>query len=78
MKRYWIDPIFNYGDFSVKKYAIHEVDEVDGEENDEIIFWEPYEDAGINPAEDDEDTIWNLFDKRCEENLGFVPDYEIG
>lgn len=80
MKYYWLETTFNYGDFSVPKFAFHKkYEDEDGDEVDEILFWSSYEAAGINLRADDadENTVDELINKYIEAQLGFLPDYEV-
>ena len=83
-KYYWLDNDFKYGDFSVPKFALIRGELVDGEkdrETEEVILWAAYEDVdGLAEAfaDEDEDQMLELIDKYIEQELGFLPEYEIG
>ena len=84
MYYYWLDNNYYYGDFSVPKFALIRGELVDGEkdrEMEEIILWAAYEDVdGLTEAmeAEDADLSQELIDKYIEQELGFLPEYEIG
>jgi hypothetical protein len=72
--RYWLDTEYNYGDFSVPKWALHKVtDDGCSEEEDEIILWRAYEDTPGYPESTDPEAI----DDYIQDELGFLPEYEV-
>lgn len=75
--RYWFDPEYNYGDFSVRKFALYEVSD-NGDEK--IVLWASYDDVPNYPEDPDENLAdaWEAIDEYIEEQLGFLPDYEVG
>ena len=77
-KRYWLNTDYVYGDFSEKKWALHEVtNDEDGEEIDDIILWKAYDDTPGYPSDGDIDTGWKAIDTYIESELGFLPEYEV-
>lgn len=70
MIKYWLDTDYIYGN-SEPKFALHKVTD----DEDEIILWASYADAGVDPKAEEAD--WDTLDKYIEQELGFVPDYEV-
>lgn len=71
--RYWLQTEYNHGDFNNKKWALHEVDE---NGNDNIVLWEAYEDTP-NWLGEDLDDDWQAINDYIEDQLGFLPEYEV-
>ena len=78
-EKYWLETEFNYGDFSIHKFALHKVTtDEDGEEDDEVILWSAYEDVpGMPEDEEDLEGSWEAIDAYVEKKLGFLPDYDV-
>ena len=76
---YWLQTEFNYGDFSIHKFALHKVTiDENGEEDDEVILWSAYEDIPDIPEdEDDLGGSWSAIDSYIESELGFLPEYQV-
>ena len=64
---YYLDPCFNYGDFSESKWALFRSEA--GDDDRELVMWRCWKTDG----EIDFDEI----DEAIKEELGFVPDYII-
>ena len=74
MKRYWLETEYNHGDFSEKKWALHEVEE----EKNEIIIWRSYDETPDYPSDkEDIEGAWKAIDTYIENTLGFLPEYEV-
>lgn len=76
MKKYWIDTAFNYGDFKVPKLGFFEKDE----NGNNLLFWIAYEDLknyNKNIDEVNVERLWGEIDAIIEDELGFLPDYEV-
>ena len=70
-KKYWLDTDYIYGN-DKPKFALHRVLDDDF---DQIILWASYEDAGIDTKADEAD--WDALNEFIEQEIGFLPDYEI-
>lgn len=78
--KYWVDPVYYYGDFSQPKWALYKkfIDE-DGDEVEERVMWGFCEDLpGYYDEDPDPEEFTRGIDALIEEELGFLPDYVIG
>lgn len=73
--KYWLDPNFYYGDYSVPKFALFWKSTITGEED--ICFYMAYEDLE-GYTDDDVDANWAAIDREIEDALGFLPEYVVG
>lgn len=74
---YWLDTNYHYGDFSVPKFALYRgYRNGDGRKDrstEEVILWGEWYDVELEGGE-----WYDGVDSLIEEELGFLPEYEIG
>lgn len=73
---YWMDTDFHYGNFKVPKFALYRKETDEEETTEEIVLWSAYEDLRVDDLTTED--LAEKIDQYIEEQLGFLPDYEIG
>lgn len=72
---YWFDTTYIFGDYNEPKWALWRGELTEDGKKDRktetVVIWD------YVPDTDDLDELWEITDRKIEEELGFLPDYEV-